>query len=304
MIHRVLIAALLLAGCAAAAPGGERGVETGASSVPVFALLGDAPYSQQHANLLDDMIEDINRTKPAFVVHLGDITSGRGPCTDAWLEERKKQFARFASPFVLVLGDNEWTDCHRTGFDPLERLAKVRALFHAEPPALQAFARQSIAWPEHTRWTFGGTLFVTLNVPGSNNNLGRTAQMDAEHAARMQAVLDWLNEAVTRAAAPRFSALVVLMQANPEFGGKSKLSILPDGYATLRAALAQGARQLGKPFIVVHGDTHRFKHDRPVADTANLIRIEVDGWPHLGWLNVRMTPETAEPLALERVLWH
>lgn len=300
MIRRLIVAALLLAGCSAGAP--RNGSE--ASLGPTFALLGDAPYSQPHANMLDDMIDDINRAKPAFVVHLGDITGGLGPCTDAWFDARKKQFARFASPFVLVLGDNEWTDCHRSGFDPLERLAKVRALFHAESPALPDFARQSITWPEHTRWTFGSTLFVGLNVPGSNNNLGRTAQMDAEHARRMQAVLEWLNAAVTRAAAPRFTALVVLMQANPNFGGTFRLSRAADGYASLRAALEQGARQLGKPFIVAHGDTHRFKHDRPVAGAPNLLRIEVDGWPQLGWLKVRMTPGTTEPVAIERLLWH
>ena len=39
----------------------------------MFALLGDVPYSQPHANLLDAMIDRINREKPAFVVHVGDI---------------------------------------------------------------------------------------------------------------------------------------------------------------------------------------------------------------------------------------
>jgi hypothetical protein len=80
------------------------------------------PYSQPGANLLDDMIDRINAQQLAFVIHVGDITSGHGPCDDAWMEARKQQFGRFKAPFVLLPGDNEWTDCRRSGFDPMERL--------------------------------------------------------------------------------------------------------------------------------------------------------------------------------------
>ena len=91
--------------------------------------MGDVPYSYPQANLLDAMIDVMNAQQLAFVVHVGDITSGTGPCGDEWLDERRRQFARFRHPFVLLPGDNEWTDCHRGGFDPLERLAKWRSLF-------------------------------------------------------------------------------------------------------------------------------------------------------------------------------
>ena len=56
-----------------------------------FALFGDVPYSQPQANLLDGMIERMNAEELAFVVHVGDITSGTGPCGDEWLEERRKR---------------------------------------------------------------------------------------------------------------------------------------------------------------------------------------------------------------------
>ena len=291
MIRALLAAALLAASLGSAAQGTPR---------TPFSLLGDVPYSQPHANLLDAMIDDINKAQPAFVVHLGDITGGNGPCTDEWLEARQRQFGRFKAPFVLMIGDNEWTDCHRTGFDPLERLAKVRRLFHSKDPALPGFTRQSAAYPEHVRWTHDHTLFVGLNVPGSNNNLGRTPEMDAEYATRMKAVHAWLNEAVALARSPEIETLVVMMQANPLFEGRR--SSLPDGYAGLRAVLAKIAATLGKPLVVAHGDTHRFRVDNPVASAPNLVRIEVDGWPWLGWLKVRMTPDLGHPVEVERFL--
>lgn len=295
MIRGALAAALLLAGCATTpAPADLRG--------PGFALLGDVPYSQPHANLLDGMIDRMNAQQPAFVVHLGDITGGNGPCTDEWLEARAQQFRRFAAPFVLLPGDNEWTDCHRTGFDPMERLAKVRRLFHAGTVALPEFARQSAARPEHVRWAWDGTLFIGLNVPGSNNNLGRTPEMDDEYASRMFAVSAWLREAEQLATAQRFRALVVMMQANPDFEGRPRNANLPDGYAGLRAALAETARRLGKPLIVAHGDTHRFRQDRPVAGVPNLVRLEVDGWPWMGWLRVRLAPDHPDSPEVVRTL--
>lgn len=288
---RALLAAVSLAFCcAAAAQTAQR---------PPFALLGDVPYNQSNANLLDSMIEVINAEKPAFVVHLGDIT-GRD-CSDEWLEARAKQFARFTSPFVLVPGDNEWTDCHIVGMDPLERLARLRQLFFSRPVNLPGFARQAGAYPEHVRWTHSGALFTGVNVPGSNNNLGRTAAMDAEYEERMKAVFAWLDECASLAkTSSDIETLVILMQANPDFEERKKSS--KDGYATLRQKLAEIAASLGKPVVVAHGDTHFFKHDRPFAKAPALVRIEVDGWPWMGWVKARTTGDGAKPVAVERKL--
>ena len=264
-----------------------------------FALLGDTPYSDADVVRLDQVIDQINTAQPAFVVHLGDITAGRGPCSDAWLEARKLQFTRFQAPFVLTPGDNDWTDCHRTGFDPLERLEKMRVLFHGAPPTALCAAQQSGAYTEHVRWQAGGAVFVTINVPGSNNNLGRTPAADAEHYARMPQVLRWLSEAVQAASAADVHSLFVMFQANPDFEGTyPPPKGAPDGFASLRAALIQHAQTLGKPLIVVHGDTHAFKHDRPVAAAPNLVRIEVDGWPTVGWLRIGLGPGST--LQIER----
>ncbi|MEW5864249.1 MAG: hypothetical protein AB1773_11770 [Pseudomonadota bacterium] len=243
-----------------------------------FALLGDVPYSQPQANLLDAEIERMNTETLAFVAHVGDITSGRGPCTDEWLEARARQFARLRHPFVLLPGDNDWTDCHRTGFDPLERLAKWRSLF-CVPVPLASFARQPGKYCEHVRWEAGGAVFVGLNVPGSHNNLGRDP---LETGERMQAVLAWLGEA--EAIARNRAFLVILMQANPfvrpRAGG--------DGYEVLRARLARLAETMPGRVALVHGDTHRFKDDEPLP---GLRRIEVWGSPHIRWLRATLSGE-------------
>ena len=272
-----------------------------AAGTPFFVALGDAPYSRAQVQVLDDTIAEINAARPAFVVHVGDITAGQGPCDDAWLQARARQFDRIEAPFVLLPGDNEWTDCHRGGFDPLERLAAWRRLFHAKDPALRDFSRQSAdprfaEYREHVRWTAGRTLFVGLNVPGSNNNLGRTPAMDAEHAQRMFAVFDWLDEAFKLAESRQMQAVVLFMQANPGVDDRARPRAgKEDGYAALRRVLVEQARWFGRTVVLVHGDTHSFRLDRPMPEAPNLQRIETDGWPHTGWLRIGLPDAAGAP---------
>jgi hypothetical protein len=237
--------------------------------------MGDVPYSQPQANLLDGMIDRINAEQLAFVVHIGDITSGTGPCDDTWLEDRQKQFARFKHPFVLLPGDNEWTDCIRTGFVALERLAKWRSLFCVAVP-LPKFQRQAGKYCENLRWEHDGVVFVGLNIPGSNNNVVLDADESAE---RMRAVFAWLGEA--EALARKRRGLVVLMHANPFL----KPRIGADGYAEVRLRLAQLGKAMPGKVLLVHGDTHSYKDDSPLP---GLRRVEVYGSPHIRWAKARV----------------
>ncbi|HEV8095240.1 MAG TPA: metallophosphoesterase [Burkholderiales bacterium] len=243
--------------------------------------MGDTPYSHAQANLLDSLIDRVNAEPLAFAAHVGDITSGQGPCDDDWLHERKRQFERFRPPFVLLPGDNEWTDCHRTGFDPLERLAKWRQLF-CVPIGLPGFARQAGEHCENARWELGDLVFAGLNVPGSNNNVGRTAEMDAESARRMRAVFAWLDDAVAQMRPG--GTLVILMQANPFLRPRGGA----DGFAALRERLARlGQAHPGK-VILVHGDTHQYRDDQPLP---GLRRVEVPGAPQVRWLRATVSDQ-------------
>ncbi len=235
----------MLAGCARLAPlpAGET----------AFGVLGDTPYTEAEVERLDLLIDQINAQPLAFVVHLGDIGSSALACGDEWLLQRKKQFARIRHPFVLLPGDNEWSDCRR----PLERLQRWRELFCETP---REFC-------EHRRWETAGWVFVALNVPGHDNNVRH-----AEHAPRMKAVLAWLDQAA--AAAEKRAGMVVLMQANPFF------TVQRDGFAPLREKLAQLARRSPGKVVLIHGDTHVYRDDEPLP---GLRRIEVWGSPIVAW---------------------
>ena len=247
--------------------------------------MGDVPYSQPQANLLEDMIGRMNAEPLAFVAHVGDITSGRGPCGDEWMEARKRQFARFKAPFVLLPGDNDWTDCHRSGMDPRERLENWRALFCVAVP-LEGFVRQE-RYCENVRWLAANRVFVGLNVQGSNNNLNRDP---AEMGERMAAVHAWLDEAaklVNEKGSGR-DGLVILMQANPfvkpRLGGAN-------GFDGILGKLRELGRAMPGRVLLVNGDTHSYKNDEPLP---GLRRVEVYGWPHMRWLRATVREKGIE----------
>jgi hypothetical protein len=117
--------------------------------------------------------------------------------------------------------------------------------------------------------------------------------MDAEHAARMAANFEWLDEAVRRAEAPDMHGLAVFAHADPRFGrGPPRI----DGYARYREVLRTHAAWLGKPMLLVHGDGHRYRVDQPLRDRATgrrletFTRVEVFGTPELNWVRIDVDP--------------
>jgi hypothetical protein len=307
MSRALLLLALALTGCTAHIP---PPLPSAFHPPLSFALIGDTPYSEAEADMLDAMIDRMNREELAFVIHVGDITGGRGPCTDEWLEARKRQFERSRHPFVIVPGDNEWVDCHRTGFDPIERLRKFRELFESGGSSLGerkiALERQSDRdaahfpeYREHLRWIAGNVLFVGLDVQGSNNNLGRTSAMDTEYRARMAAVFAWLDDSLRLARERNLAGMLIFAQANPDFEQRFQRKG-GDGFAEFRVALRDLALKFGKPVLFVNGDTHFYRLDKPLADPrtglpiANFTRVVVFGSPQTRWIRAGIDASTPQ----------
>ena len=228
-----------------------------------IGLLGDTPYSEGEVRRLDQLIDDMNAVPLAFVVHVGDIGTRQLACTDDWISSRKIQFGRIRHPFVLLPGDNEWSDCRNQE----ERLAVWRKMFCDFSLRIE---RQKGEFCEHVRWEADGLVFVALNVAGSNNNVGRP-----EYAPRMAAVLAWLDEASKLAESRK--GLVVLMHANPF------VSLPRDGYVELREKLTTLGETMAGKLILVHGDTHLWRDNEPLP---GMRRIEVWGAPFVSWLEV------------------
>ena len=287
-----------LAGCSSSRPLHVHG-HGGAFE---FALIGDVPYNdEQTTNLFPNMIAELNRARLAFVVHDGDIKAGDSRCTDQIFEERRQQFATFRHPLIYLFGDNEWTDCGRmtNGFDPVERLAKLREMFTQGDESLGRkklkLSRQSDTPPfqlfrENVRWVKGGVQFVGLNVPGAINNHGQP-----EFTARNAANVAMIQESFALARRQQHRALMIIMQANP-FPERGSTNKVHAGFKEMLAVLERETTAWNKPVVLVHGDSHYFRIDKPLAGTRsgrrleNFTRVETFGNPDVHWLRVTVEP--------------
>lgn len=305
MLRAILVATLLLAGCAqrSPAPAGE------AFS---FALIGDTPYGTAAEQRFEEVLRQIDDDRSIrFVLHAGDLKGSDERCSDDLLQRRLAQLQSVRTALVFTPGDNDWTDCHRRsagGYRPLERLDALRRLAYRDPGrsiggAPLALQSQS-GFPENTRFTYGRVAFVALHVTGSNNGLqpwgppaapGQVVLEEQLAAFRRREAADlaWLSEAVAEARASAAVALVILMHANLRFDlppGDGRRA----GFEAIIDAVARLAAAFGGPVLLLHGDGHLYLADRPLADHSppvpKLRRVQAFGHPWTEWLRIDVDP--------------
>jgi len=304
MRYRHVLAAALALAALIALPGNCH-----AQSSPqnfTFGMMGDLGYVPAREPMFENVLAEMNAAPLAFAVHVGDLSSPRFGCDSQFRARRLAQFQAFAHPLIYTPGDNEWTDCT----DPLERLADLRTLyFNGNTTFGQRtfpLARQSDSgspafgkYRENARWEFGGITFFTLHAVGSNNGVGRNAAGDAEAAERTLADVAWMAQGFAQAKASNSRAIMIMQQANmfPDilpFTGDPAAKV--DGFADLRVALVKELQAYDKPVVLVNGDSHYFRVEKPFMRRVggepgnplieNFTRVESFGDPFNHWVQV------------------
>jgi len=332
--------ALFLALLSMAALSAPAAADQGASDRFAFAIIGDMPYDAAQRVEFVRLMHDVDAADLAFVVHTGDFwydnllwkdtNKGLAPCSNEVMDDRFGLAHASKHPFIYTPGDNDWTDCQH-GYDPLETLARLRKKFFAGDASLGqhtlALERQSSdprypKYRENVRWVYGNVMFATLHMVGSNNNLGRTVEMDDEYTERNAADLEWMKEAFDLAARNGNKAIVLIAQANPYFentwsaklqkrymlGG---LKMKPPkvrrttGFDDFLSELETNTLAFGKPVVYVHGDTHTFRVDKPLVGTAsgrmieNFTRVENIGYKNTHWVRAAVDPDDPNVFTFE-----
>ena len=259
-----------------------------------FGLIGDVPYSDYERRELPRMIEAMADSQVDFIAHIGDIKHGKDRCDDSLFEDRHQLFNASKVPFIFVPGDNEWTDCERPSngaYDPLERLDALRRLFWKDGQSLGqkklALERQPGKYVEHSRFRLGPVLFVTLNLPGSNNNFGLTQEAKPEFLARNPVVLHWMKDSFALAQREKIAGIVLMFQANPGFRHFSQ-NLTHLAFRDFLTTLNDEMQRFSGQVVVVHGDTHINRIDHPLRDgngkpIERFTRVETFGYPLMGW---------------------
>ena len=289
-----------------------------------IALFGDMPYGAAGQAEYPRLLADINHAHVTFSVFDGDLKAGGdGACTDALYTRSRDWFNSLDRPVVVVPGDNDWTDCWGRygpgtgGFDPLERLDHERQVFY---PTNQSMGRHPLTvaresaepgytqYRENMRWIAGAVMYIGLNVQGSNDNLphagvdGETrpdseiARMAAEHRQREQANIHWLDESYALASRLGLKGVLVDWQADPNFNNEQHLQPEQyDGFAEIVPALRGHVIAFPGQSVLVHGDSHYFKLDKPLNyDNGQVIakftRVETFGAANTHWVAATVDP--------------
>jgi hypothetical protein len=309
-----------------------------ANQVYSFGLWGDMPYARNgDVPRMAALLENINQSNIAFSMYDGDIKDGSSKCSDDVYTDALKMFGTLTKPVVYVPGDNEWTDCHRLnngGYDNLERLSHLRRVMF---PTLNSLGQQQMPlqrqgalgqkFVENVLFTRGSVIFSGLNVPGSNNNLVLDAkdcgdksardakQCDADNAEYLErdtANVQWLERTFQTAKQQSAKGIVLVFQADPGFdlpeteGVDESKATRVRGYQNFMAAVIKHTEQYAGQVLLVHGDTHFFKIDKPVYGPSkmltNLTRLQTFGSPHLHWVKVTVDPAAQNIFQIQPVI--
>ena len=213
--------------------------------------------------------------------------------------------------------------------DPAANLGLIRSIFFSTPGVSlgrhkkivlsQAFVpnpshpsdRQFV---ENVIWWQSGVVFVAVNLPGGSNNdqdvwygaPTATAAQLQEADQRTAADLRWLDLAFGLAKLGHARGLVIQTQADmwdPEKGPAHQT-----GYEPIVESVADHTLDLGKPVLMLNGDSHEYRSDNPLSasdplnymhpgyDVANFHRIVVHGsTTPLEYLKLTVDPRSSAP---------
>ena len=247
-----------------------------------FAVMGDVPYAEKEYDLLKRQLSELP-DRVEFVFHVGDIKPGSLPCTESIYIRVAGTLRKSRFPVFVLPGDNEWNDCivpppgvawsywekHFLRFD--------RQWNHQLP------VRRQLLRPENMALVHNGTLLVGVNLVG-----GRVHDRD-EWEIRQKQDVQWLQKQFDSAGTD-VSCAVVLGHAFPKAENKK----------SFETGFLKVAAKFDRPIVYLHGDGHKWTHDRPWKTHPHIERIQVDQGGIAPPLLVTPTHNPRQPFRFDR----
>jgi hypothetical protein len=121
-----------------------------------------------------------------------------------------------------------------------------------------------------------------------------------------------MKDAFKAAKEQKASGIILAFQGDPGFDlpetedldERKNASV--SGYTAFLAAVVAETEAYAGQVILVHGDTHFFKMDKPLYSPtkvlANLIRVQTFGSPSIHWVKVDVDTATAEVFTIRPVM--
>jgi hypothetical protein len=219
----------------------------------MFSVVADVPYSTNELVTLQRHVDNHNLYSPAlFLMHLGDIKSGSGGCSESTYSGTANILEDSAVPVYVVIGDNEWSDCSNRDQAFAwwnEYFLRFEDNFCGTPNTDHQSVRQ-----ENFAFLSKGVLFIGVNLPNGS---------ESGYQTRLQQDADWVTQKFQQYGSQARGAVVV-GHAGP--GGSRNAFFDP---------FRQAAASFGKPVLYIHGDGHKWISDSPWPEN-NMSRVQLD----------------------------
>jgi hypothetical protein len=248
----------------------------------IFYVLGDLPYSDDEAAVLQQQMDDLP-DDAEFVVHVGDIRSGRGlpECLESEYTKVADLLRRSHAPVFIVRGDNDWIDCP----NPQEGYQFWKNSFSSfqdnwSHPFSVTRGSNNAAGRGDDNFSFvhKNTLFVGLCMVGG----GGDDESNSEWSDRLAEQADWTVALVqgyqnmlqadssSSSGAPVVVGRVVLF-------GHVDPDNEHDAYFTPLVAFIADALDNTIPILYMNGHVHQWGRDDYFFGQSSFMRITVSG---------------------------
>jgi uncharacterized repeat protein (TIGR02543 family) len=249
----------------------------------IFSVTGDIPYSSSEETEMQQQIAEHNLYSPSeFFVHIGDIKSGSGSCSESVYQKVKSYLLQLQVPTFITPGDNEWIDCSNP---PQAWNYWVQYFMNFEQNfcPVPGFQKQAVR-PENFAWVQKGVLLIGISMPGGSE--GSTAK-----ARRLQDDADWVAQQFQAHGSEVRAAVIFAHNMD-----KSADALFINQFITL-------ANSFAKPILYIHGSGHSWKQDNPLS-ASNVLRVQVDNGGAALPVQVTVTTNNPATFVFNRTPWN
>lgn len=233
----------------------------------IFSVTGDVPYSSGEAKTLKKQVANHNKYSPAmFFVHVGDILSGGGSCSESVYSQMKDILQGLTVPAYIVPGDNETLDCKSASSGMnffIKHFQDLEQNFCNAPVT----ARQNER-PENWAFTLDGVLVIGIDLVYSAKSVEKQAAEWIQQ--QMEA-----NDAQVRAA-------VIFAHFDPNVS------------SSFSKPFRGAAKAFDKPVLFAHGHGHSWSTSYPFPE-KNIFRMQVNMGGSEDPVQVTVTTDVSSP---------
>ncbi|KAL7494584.1 hypothetical protein ACHAWT_003216 [Skeletonema menzelii] len=253
---------------------------SGVGTSITFYAMADAPYTDhERENIMPYQIKNLS-SSAEFLIHLGDLQKG---CNEDAYQAASDILKQSNMPVFVIPGDNDINDC--ADYE------------HGEEQWTKHFHLHDKNWDHDfvvSRWgkleeSFAflknRILFLGLNiVGGSPHSVSEWKSRHSEHLHRVKELLTKLVD--------DYDVAVLLAHASPR---SNHADFFED-----EDGLANFVKNIGKPFLHLHGDDHVWSEKEGAFDVDNYMMVSLDCGEIASPIKVEIDTRKDNPIKISR----